>query len=247
LPDVDRTRVPVPAFRDSYTRRRDGRDGRLLARMVPVRWTEVVQRVRVLVLVALLAVAGCGSRGQGTAPAAPAPATSAGSASPAGSQPASPTGSPTPSSLIEFTVDGAGPYQLGAMLSALRSVPGLEEIKAGGRTCPQNTTARGIGGWRDVQLSFRGDGVLYLAVNRSPSIPTPSGAWLGTTLAQLKTIYAKVTAEELVRSTRRAYLVATLSGRGILFDLDAKTRVTAMRAADTTYLRDSFKDGTAFC
>jgi hypothetical protein len=239
--------APVPAFRDAYHRRCDGGDGRLLARMVPVRCTERVKRVRVVALVAVLAVAGCGSHGQGRAPAAPAPATSSGSASPVGTQSASPAGSPSPSTPIEFTVDGAGPYQLGATLVALRSVPGLEEIEAGGRTCPQNTTARGTGGWKDVHLSFRGDGVLYLAVNRSPSIPTPSGAWLGTTLAQLKTIYAKVTAEELVRGRGRAYLVATLSGRGILFDLDAKTRVTAMRAADTSYLRDSFKDGTAFC
>jgi hypothetical protein len=221
------------------------------ARYLPVWFAsaalEVVKRVRLVALVALMAVAGCGSHGQAQAPAAPPPATSAGSASPTGTESASPTGSPSPSTSIEFTVDGAGPYQLGATLAALRSVPGLEEIKAGGGTCPQNMTARGTGSWTDVHLSFRSDGVLYLAVNRSPSIPTPSGAWLGTTLAQLKMIYAKVTAEELARGKGRAYLVTTLSGRGILFDLDAKTRVTAMRAADATFLRVSFEGGTAFC
>jgi hypothetical protein len=118
----------------------------------------------------------------------------------------------TRANLIEFTVDGAGPYQLGATLTALQSVPGLDEIKAGGATCPQNVSARGTGSRRDVHLSFRSGGVLYLAVNRSPAIPTPSGAWVRR-LPQLKTIYAKVTAEELVRDMGRGYLVTALSGR----------------------------------
>jgi hypothetical protein len=215
-----------------------------------VRCTETVRRARLIALVALVAVTGCGSGDRGAAPTASARSASpggAGSVSPGGAGSGSPAGSPSPSTLTEFTVDGAGPYQLGATLDELRSTPGLDEIKSGGPNCAQNTSARGTGIWRDVHLSFRADGVLYLAVNRSPSIPTPSGAWLGTTLAQLKTIYVNVAGDELVKGSHRGYLVTTLSGRGILFDLDAKKTVTAMFAADATYLRDSFAGGAGFC
>ena len=106
------------------------------------------------------------------------------------------------------------------MLTDLQAAPGLTNVTTGGQTCPTNTTAQGTGVWKDIQLSFHQDGALYLAVNRSPTIPTPSGAWLGTTLAQLKTIYAKVQTEQLTAGTGKAFLVITLSGRGILFDLN---------------------------
>jgi predicted small lipoprotein YifL len=200
--------------------------------------------VALIALVALVALTGCGSDEPGAAPPAPSRTAPAGSASPGGAGSSSPTSSPSASTPVEFTVDGAGPYQLGATLDALRST--LDEIKSGGPACVQNTTARGTGTWRDVHLSFRPDGLLYLATNRSPSVPTPSGAWLGTPLAQLKKIYANVTGQELAKGTHRAYLVTTLSGRGILFDLDVKTAVTAMYAADASYLRNAFAGG-AFC
>jgi hypothetical protein len=216
-----------------------------------------LRRVALVALVAVLAVTGCGSGGQDrdaaprpSAPAAPA----AGSASPsgpgsAGPGSAGPTGSPTPAVPVEFSVDGAGPYQLGATLEQLRAAPGLDAITGGGPgpACAQNTNARGTSAWKDVHLSFHPDGLLYLAVNRSPTIPTPSGAWLGTPLAQLKTIYANVARAELVRGTRRAFLVTTLSGRGILFELDTTTAVSAMLAGDSAYLRASFQAGTGYC
>jgi hypothetical protein len=203
--------------------------------------------IALVALVALVAVTSCGSDDPGAAQPAPSPAASPGSAAPSGAGPASPgAASVPPSTLVEFTVDGAGPYQIGATLDELRSTPGLDEVKTGGPTCAQNTSARGTGVWRDIHLSFRADGVLYLAVNRSPSIPTPSGAWLGTTLAQLKKIYVNVTGEELVTGTHHDFLVTTLSGRGILFELDAKATVTAMLAADARYLRDNFAGG-GFC
>jgi hypothetical protein len=211
-----------------------------------------VQRPRLAALVALLAVAlvgvaGCSSGGGDAASNGPSPTAPAGSASPAVTATASPSGSPSPEAAVEFTVDGAGPYLLGAMLDDLRDKPGLDEINSGGPTCGQTTTARGTNTWKDIHLSFHTDGVLYLLVNRSPSIPTPSGAWLGTPLAQLKTIYAGVTSEELVRGPRRAYLVTTLSGRGILFELDARVMVSAMLAAEASYLKSSFQAGTGYC
>jgi hypothetical protein len=132
-------------------------------------------------------------------------------------------------------------------LSALQASPGLGEVKAGGDPCPENTTAKGTGVWNGVQLSFHKDGTLYLAVNKSPSVPTPSGAWLGTTLAQLKTIYAGVTGEDLARGTSKAFLVSTLSGRAILFDLDPGQRVIAMTAADAGFLRTGYQAGGNFC
>jgi hypothetical protein len=148
--------------------------------------------------------------------------------------------------LIEFTVDGAGPYRLGATLAGLEAAGALDEVTPNGE-CPGNTTARGTGIWSDIRLSFRSDGKLYLAVNRSPSIPTPSGAWLGTTLTDLKKIYASVTTQDLARGGASAFLVVTLSGRGVLFDLDASKQVIAMIAGEGSYLRSSYKSGTNFC
>jgi hypothetical protein len=202
-----------------------------------------------LVAVLLLAAAGCGS----DEPAAAPGATSPDSPPPSGS--ASPSASP--STVIEFSVDGAGPYQLGATLDSLRSAGSLDEVTSGGQECPENTTARGTGVWKDIRLSFHKDGQLYLVVNRSSSIPTPSGAWLGTPLQELKTIYAGVSGQDLTRASATAgsatpspltaYLVTTLSGRGILFDLDPSMKVMSMTAGEASYLRSSYVAGTTFC
>ena len=180
--------------------------------------------------------------------AAPTPAASAAAASDGATVAPStvPSGSPTPT-VVEFTVDGTGPYQIGGMLTDLQAAPGLTNVSTGGQTCPTNTTAQGIGVWKDIHLSFHPDGALYLAVNRSPTIPTPSGAWLGTTLAKLKTIYARVQTEQLTAGTGEAFLVITLSGRGILFDLNAQGAVISMAAADAGYLRTHYQNGTDFC
>ncbi|HEY3007514.1 MAG TPA: hypothetical protein VGJ63_05540 [Micromonosporaceae bacterium] len=204
-----------------------------------------MKRVGVLAAAVLLAAAGCGA---GEPTATPSAATS--SAAPTGSTSAPAPASATPTgsapAVLEFTVDGAGPYRLGAMLADLQAAGQLDEV-ATAAACPGNTTARGTGTWEGIRLSFHSDGELYLAVNRSPSIPTPSGAWLGTTLAQLKSIYKGIPGQDLKRGTANAHLVTTMSGRGILFELDSGKKVVSMAAAQAGYLKSSFVGGTGFC
>jgi hypothetical protein len=215
-----------------------------------VRCTGRVKRVvtAVTAIATLLLLPACGhatAKDTAATPAASGPsiAVSAGATAAPSSVPGE---SPTPT-VVEFTVDGAGPYQIGAMLADLQAAPGLTNVTTGGQTCPTTTTAQGTGVWNDLHLSFHHDGALYLAVNRSPTIPTPSGAWLGTTLAQLKTIYAKVQTERLTAGTGNAFLVITLSGRGILFDLNTHGAVISMAAADASYLRTSYRNGKGWC
>ena len=216
----------------------------------PVRCTDRVKRVvaAVTVMGTLLMLPACGNpSATDTAPSKAASGPSAAASAGATSAPSTiPSGSPTPT-VVEFTVDGTGPYQIGAMLSDLQAAPGLTNVTTGAQMCPTNTTAQGTGVWKDIHLSFHPDGALYLAVNRSPTIPTPSGAWLGTTLAKLKTIYAKVQTEQLTAGTGKAFLVITLSGRGILFDLNAQGAVISMAAADASYLRTHYQNGPDFC
>jgi len=202
-----------------------------------------------LLVVATLFTAATAACGDSPTPTVAQPTPTATTVAATTTPPASPSVTPTTSAqtAIEFSVDGAGPYQLGATLTQLQAAPGLAEVKKGGETCPANTSARGVGTWADVRLSFRPDGKLYLAVNRSISIPTPSGAWLGTTLADLKKIYAAIPGKELAKGPNSAYLVTTLSGRGILFDLDSSKRVISMAAADGAFLKTSFEAGTDYC
>jgi hypothetical protein len=187
------------------------------------------------------AAAGCGSHRQAAAP----PVTTGSSGSPTGaaSGPASASPSASPQTVVEFTVDGVGPYPLGASLTALRATPGLDGVTAGAQPCPDNTVAQGTGAWKDVQLRFHRDGTLFLEINRSASIPTPSGAWLGTRVAQLKTIYASVPGEDLTRGAASAFLVTTQSGRAILFDLGPTKQVTDMIAGDGPYLKATYLSG----
>ena len=191
-------------------------------------------------LLAMTAV-GCGKDELSSAPPATRPPATGASPSASGTPSASPT------AVVEFSVDGAGPYLLGASLTELQTADLLAEVVKGTGACPQNTTARGTGTWTDLHLSFRADGKLYIAINRSASIPTPSGAWLGTTLTDLKRIYAAVPGQELRRGTNSAFLVTTLSGRGILFDLDPAKKVTTMTAGESGFLRSSYTGGTDFC
>ncbi|GIF95455.1 hypothetical protein [Catellatospora citrea] len=194
-----------------------------------------------LALLAVTVLAGCGDD-------EPTPATSVPSAQPSVSAEASPSAgvspTPSPSPAINFTVDGAGPYTIGANLEALKSGGVLDKIATGAETCPANTTATGTDVWKDIQLQFRPDGVLYLVVNRSKTIPTPSGARLGMTLAAVSSIYGSL-GKEL--NGGAAYLVTTTSGRGILFDLDQNKKVFAMIAGDAAYLKSSYEGGTDFC
>ena len=108
-------------------------------------------------------------------------------------------------------------------------------------------TARGEGVWHDVVLHFRPDGRLYLLENRSQAIPTPSGAYLGTTLDDLKRIYQGLVTQELTRGTTSAFFVQTLGGRGILFQLNANKQVDIMYAGDGTFLRSTFTVSGNFC
>jgi hypothetical protein len=204
-----------------------------------------VKRIGMVMVGLLLTAAGCGSNNAPPQGAGTPTTTASGSASASGR----PSGSPSASAgqLIEFTVDGAGPYLLGSTLTALQAKPGLDEVTTGSPGCPENTFARGTGVWRDVRLSFRKDGKLYLALNRSDSIPTPSGAWLGTTYEDLKKIYAGVMGQDLTRGPNSAYLVQTLSGGGILFELGPDKKVISMAAADAGYLRSTFTAGTEYC
>jgi CCR4-NOT transcriptional regulation complex, NOT5 subunit len=176
-------------------------------------------------------------------PTTPA-ATDTGTAEPTES--ASPTPTTTPTTLFEFTTDGAGPYQLGKGLNELQSNPGLEQVTPDAN-CPGNMTARGTGIWRDVVLHFRPDGRLYLAENRSLALPTPSGAYLGTTLEDLKKIYSGLVTEELKRGSIEAFYVQTFGGRGILFVLNSNKQVDVMYAADGPWLRNTFSTSDKLC
>jgi hypothetical protein len=200
-----------------------------------------------MAVTALVALSGCGAKTKYVAPAGSS--STATSASPGASPvlPASPGASSSPGSVVEFTVDGAGLYLLGAKLTDLQTTPGFASPPTTSTTCPQVTVAEGAGVWKGVHFSFHKDGVLYLAVNQSTTIPTPSGAWLGTTLAQLKTIYAGVQNEQLTVGTRSGFLVTTVDGHGVLFDLNAQGQVQSMTAGDAVYLRSSYQHGTTYC
>lgn len=213
-----------------------------------------VHRIKVISLLApmslavILGASGCnllsGSE-PGDTPTTPAVTDSA---DPNVSPTADGTATPTTSApaLIEFTTDGAGPYQLNKGMTELQANPGLDQVTPSS-TCPGNMTARGTGVWRDVVLHFRPDGRLYLLENRSQAIPTPSGAYLGTSLDDLKTIYSGLVTQELTRGTTSAFYVQTLGGRAILFQLNANNEVDIMYAGDATLLRSSFVVSGNFC
>jgi hypothetical protein len=201
-------------------------------------------RIGLSVLVVLFAAAGCSKDPEPGPTAAATSAAATQSPSPGAS--ASPGATASPTAELAFSVDGTGPYLLGAKLSVLQGAGQLDEVKTGGETCAQNTTARGKDRWKDVRMSFRPDGTLYVLINRSPAIPTPSGAFLGNTLAALQSIYGAL-GEELTQGGRMAYLVTTTSGRGVMFDLDASKKVMTMIAGDAAYLKSSYLGGTDYC
>jgi hypothetical protein len=204
-----------------------------------------MRRVSVLLVVGLLALAGCSSgspAGAGEQPTGAGTTGGAGPTGPTASTTPTPTGDP-----IEFSVDGAGPYQLNAKLTDLQGAGKLDKITVGTTGCPDTTTANGTGTWSGIQLYFHKDGTLYLLVNTSTSIPTPSGAYLGTKLADLKRIYASVTGADLAHGDRKAFLVTTVSGRAILFELSNIQTVVSMSAGDGFSLQQAFTTGTPYC
>jgi hypothetical protein len=145
-------------------------------------------------------------------------------------------------------VDGAGPYALGANLTTLQATPGLAEVTKS-TECAGNTTAKATGPYDGIALSFRPDGSLYLEVNTSAAIPTPSGAYIGTSLVELRKIYAAIPGQDVAKRSGagKGYLVTTLSGRGVLFDLDTASRVTSMIVGDAAYLKAIYTSGSAYC
>jgi hypothetical protein len=201
-----------------------------------------------LTLVAAALVAACGPLGGTQQPAAnptpwgetPLPRTTTTTAT------SSPTPTGSTSSAVQFTTGGAGPYQIGKTVTQLQAV-GLTDLGPD-EGCPNNTSARGASPYQDVYLYFKPDGKLYLLRNRSLSVPTPSGVFLGTTHDQLKTIYAGLVTTELSHNGTNAFLVQTLDGSGILFELNELNQVTSMyTAAQATYLRTSFNAGGPYC
>lgn len=200
-----------------------------------------------LVAAVLALLVACGGESPEASPTS-APATDPSATTTGGTATAT---TPAPGSTTEpltFTVDGVGPYQVGVTLDSLQSAGLLDEVSTGAETCPANTTARGTDEFTDVRMSFRPDGKLYIVTNRSPAIETASGAALGSTLAELNTIYASATHEDLGDGLYSAFLVrAGSQGRGILFDLGSDDSVFTMTAGDADYLRSSYVDGTDFC
>lgn len=162
---------------------------------------------------------------------------------------ASPSPSPSVSpALPVFTVDGGGPYQLGADFTKLNADGKLAEVSTSNELCGPHLNARGVAPWQDIRVSARtSDSKLYLVINRSATIATPSGAKVGMTSAQLKAIYGAA-GEELTVNSAKAYLVKTPSGNGLLFDFDVSTKkVLAIIAGNATYLKDSFTNGSDYC
>jgi hypothetical protein len=188
----------------------------------------------------VLALAGCGHSTPASAPP-PAGNTSSGASS-------SPSASPSASSqAVEFTVDGAGPYTLGEKLTDLQAAGKLANVTHGSTDCSDIITAQGLSPYAGVQMSFHADNTMYLLTNTDPGLPTPSGAYIGTNLADLKKIYAQTTNETLNHGTSMAFMVITISGRAILFVLNEVQNVSSMVAGDSLYLRQNFVAGTPFC
>jgi len=204
----------------------------------------VLPLIAPLALAAVFAAAACNRSSSPPEDPGTAEPTTTGTEEPAATTSATP--SSTPTILFEFTTDGAGPYQLGKGLTELQADPGLEQVGPD-PDCPGNMTARGTGPWRDVVLHFRPDGRLYLTENRSLALPTPSGAYLGTPLEDLKTIYAGLVNEEITRGDTKAFYVQTFGGRGILFQLNANEQVDVMYAADGPWLRNTFAISENLC
>jgi hypothetical protein len=208
----------------------------------------------VVLVVTALAAAGCDLIG-GSTPDPTTPASPTAEVTPTGSVQPSVTGSQTPlPELLEFSTEGAGPYRLNNTLAQLQGgQPGLADV--GPITeCPGNTMARGVGTWAKIEMRFRADGRLYLLINRDQAIPTPSGAYLGWTLADLPdgrkglvNLYSQVTHQTLTNGPKQAFWVQTLGGGGILFELNESGEVDVMYAGLASFLRSTFNAGQPFC
>ena len=141
-----------------------------------------------------------------------------------------------------ITVDGAGPYKHGDTLTHLQSAGLIADQESGGELCPSFLGATGNGKWTGVELWFEPEGELDYVMVRSDTISTPSGATVGTTLNQLRSIYG-AQGEVLSNGDAKAYLVV-VSGKALYFDLDQEnTEVLAILAGGADRLRSRFLDG----
>lgn len=182
----------------------------------------------------LLAVTGCAEAPAQTPTANPVPVT----------QSAEPVASTPPA--MTFTFDGAGPYRLGLKLSDLVEAGVLDNVRSGPETC-HYTSANGTGPYKELALTFRSDGTLYLISNRSTAIPTVTGARLGSTLADLQSMYGS-TGEKLIRDDATAFLVTTTSGHGIMFGLDPAKKVIRMAAgSEASRMKEDFLNSVDAC
>ncbi len=167
---------------------------------------------------------------------------------PSPAQEASPTPI-APPSLAAFTFDGVGPYQIGGDFDALKLHGLLADVVQGSQVCgDQYQSAHGVQPYQDIWISAKGGmSQIYVVVNGSTALATPSGAKVGSTLAQLKSLYGSA-GEELNYRTRAGYLVKSPSGNGLLFDLDVNSKkVNDVVAGKAAYLKESFLFESDYC
>jgi hypothetical protein len=145
-----------------------------------------------------------------------------------------------------LSVDGIGPFRLGAgaTLDQLQAASQVTSVGDGGEACPQHYGAQGTGQWAGVRLWFRPDRTLEFVIVRETAIRTPSGARVGSTLAELQRIYGS-RGEVLMNGNAKAYIVRVASsGRAIFFELDlANAKVIAMFAGGSDRLAQRFQNG----
>jgi hypothetical protein len=172
-----------------------------------------------------------------------------GSAAPTASASASTIPTARASESTAFTVDGIGPYQLGADFNQLRLQGRLSGLVTGSLTCgDQHMSARGTQPYQDITVSARTtDGRIYLVVSHSLTLSTASGAKVGSTLLQLKTIFGPA-GEELAHQGIAGYLVRSPTGNGLLFEFDSASKaVVAILAGNAAYLKASFLFEADYC
>lgn len=206
-----------------------------------------MKRLVSVVCAALFIVTGCKSGGADEAAPAPSALTAVSEAPSVVADPSSGAASPSTASsptsdALVITVDGAGPYKHGDTLTHLQSAGLLKDRVSGGEACPSFWGANGTGKWTGVQLWFQSDGKLDFVIARENTISTPSGAKVGMTLNQLKSIYG-AKGEVLSNSGAKAYLVVA-SGKALYFELDQEnTKVFAILAGGADRLKSRFLDG----
>lgn len=148
-----------------------------------------------------------------------------------------------------FTVDGVGPYRIGGDFNLLRTQGRLASLVIGSQACgDSHRSAHGVPPYQDIWLAAKGPSAeIYIVVNGSATLATPSGAKVGSTLSELRAIYGQA-GEEITYKTRAAYLVKSPSGNGLLFDFDVNTKkVIAVIAGNAAYLKESFLFEADYC